>query len=151
MTHEICRDITILAPFVYDAAKNALEEANENGYPIEFFETHRSPERQNFLFEQGRSKPGKIITKSKAWESWHQYKLAFDIAYKINGKWSWEGDFDKVAQFFIKRGFEWLSPFEKVHFQITGGLDKSFAYKVLQTDGIEKLWNLVLKKTGLVS
>lgn len=42
------------------------------------YEGYRSPERQDELYAQGRTKPGKIITNARAWQSSHQYSRAFD-------------------------------------------------------------------------
>lgn len=43
------------------------------------YETLRSNARQTFLYEQGRSRPGEIVTYAKAGDSPHNHGLAFDI------------------------------------------------------------------------
>ena len=50
--------------------------------------TYRSPEEQSALYEQGRSKPGKIVTWTR--KSRHTDREAFDIAILVNGKISWK-------------------------------------------------------------
>lgn len=61
--------------------------------------TYRSQEEQNILFDQGRTKPGKIVTKVK--KSKHTLGIAWDIAVLKNGKISWDTKdyvpFGKVA------------------------------------------------------
>lgn len=42
-------------------------------------ETRRSWQRQNELYAQGRTAPGRIVTKAKGGESPHQYGLAADV------------------------------------------------------------------------
>ena len=47
---------------------------------IRLVQTGRSIEYQNELYAQGRTKPGKIVTKAKGGSSFHNYFLAFDFA-----------------------------------------------------------------------
>lgn len=42
-------------------------------------EGYRSPERQDYLYAQGRTRAGEIVTKAKAGQSAHNYGLACDI------------------------------------------------------------------------
>lgn len=50
----------------------------------------RSPEEQDSLYESGRSRPGKIVTMARAWESWHNYGLAIDAYPCVNGQIIWD-------------------------------------------------------------
>jgi peptidoglycan L-alanyl-D-glutamate endopeptidase CwlK len=52
--------------------------------------TFRSQDEQNSLFEQGRTKPGQIVTWAR--KSRHTDREAFDIAILKNGKISWNVD-----------------------------------------------------------
>ena len=80
----VCRDISKLAPFLVLALNGALDECIEKGYIVAVFEGYRSPERQQWLYDQGRTRDGKIITYAKPWESFHQYGLAVDIVGKTD-------------------------------------------------------------------
>lgn len=140
------RDVELLAPFVRERAVHALAECRDAGYPMAIFEGFRNPVRQDFLYAQGRTESGKIVTEKKGWESTHPYGVAFDVAYYINGRWSWDGDFDKPAQFFIKAGFEWLSPYEKAHFQITGGISAEAMFQITRELGVQTLWQRIAAK-----
>jgi peptidoglycan LD-endopeptidase CwlK len=73
---------------------------------------------QDALYAQGRTKPGKIITKAKAGQSVHNFGFAIDICLIIDNKIaSWETakdwDNDQVADWyecvkiFAKNGYEW--------------------------------------------
>lgn len=73
---------------------------------------------QEALYVQGRTKPGKIVTKAKAGQSVHNFGFAIDICLIIDGKIaSWETakdwDNDQVADWyecvkiFAKHGWEW--------------------------------------------
>lgn len=89
------------------------------GVRLRFAYAYRSPEEQDKLFKQ---KPK--VTNSKAWQSIHQYGLAFDIVllYDLDGNgtfetasWDMKKDFDKdgiadwmeVTNYFKSKGFEW--------------------------------------------
>lgn len=67
-------------------------------HDFHLFATHRTPERQHELFMRGG------VTRADAWQSAHQYGLGADFARKINGKWSWEGDFSIVKTIAEKYG-----------------------------------------------
>ena len=144
----IDRDLNKLAPFFRSLLEVALSECWELGFQIKVFEAFRTPERQDFLFEQGRTRPGKIITKAKSWRSWHQYGLAVDLVFQKNGVWTWDKDFDydKPASILKEYGFEWLYPFEQSHFQITGGLPIREAEKLAKGSGVEAVWEAVESK-----
>ncbi len=73
---------------------------------------------QEALYAQGRTKPGKIVTKAKAGQSVHNFGFAIDICMIIDNKTaSWETakdwDNDQVADWyecvkiFAKHGYEW--------------------------------------------
>ncbi|MHB1001289.1 MAG: M15 family metallopeptidase [Armatimonadota bacterium] len=47
---------------------------------------YRSPEEQNRLYAQGRTKPGAIVTTLKGGASAHNFGLAMDYIPVINGK-----------------------------------------------------------------
>lgn len=49
------------------------------GIGVKVLEIYRPPERQEQLYRQGRSAPGKIVTYAKAYESPHQWGLAVDV------------------------------------------------------------------------
>ncbi len=99
----------------------------------------RTFEEQAALYNQGRTKPGKIVTNSRAGFSYHNYGLAFDICLLIDGKdvsWNIEKDFDKdlksdwkeVAETFKYRGFAWGGDFK--NFKDYPHFDKSNDYSL---------------------
>lgn len=73
---------------------------------------------QDGMYAQGRTKPGKIITKAKGGQSIHNYGFAVDICMVIDGKevsWDtakdWDGDkisdWMEVVAIFKKFGWDW--------------------------------------------
>lgn len=73
-----CRDINELKPTAQKACRLFLEKCKESGLDIFITETYRSQERQNELWEQGRTKPGNIVTWTL--NSRHTSRRAWDIA-----------------------------------------------------------------------
>jgi peptidoglycan LD-endopeptidase CwlK len=80
--------------------------------------TLRTFAEQQALYEQGRTKPGDIVTNAKPGSSYHNYGLALDFALIIDGKtasWNTLKDFDgdrisdwmEVVNIFKAAGWEW--------------------------------------------
>lgn len=136
----IVRNLDFLFFPVAAAARQAVAAANAKGYKVAVFETWRSPQRQAHLFNQGRTEPGKVITNADAWQSWHQFGLAFDIAFLDDVGWHWNGDFKAVAPFFTDRGLKWLGKADAGHFELTGGLDIRMAKRLMDACGLQRVW-----------
>lgn len=83
------RGMEQLHPKFRAALDGLLRKASGQGHPFKLFEAFRTPERQQWLFEQGRTRPGNIVTKAKPWESFHQYGLGADLVLFVNGQWTW--------------------------------------------------------------
>ena len=121
----IQRSLDHLHPVVRLAVKKVRDQLNKEGHSFEVFESFRTPQRQAFLYAQGRTRPGSKVTKAPPWSSYHQYGLAVDFVLKVNGNWSWEtkGKFAKGWQRLHalgdKLGLEPLS-WELPHLQYKG-------------------------------
>lgn len=117
----------------YTEANNLLGK----GSRLRFAYVHRTPEEQNALFNK-RPK----VTNAKAWQSIHNYGLAFDIVLlydnDLNGSfeeasWSLIKDYDKdskadwmeVTNYFKSKGWTWGGDWKKFkdapHFEMTFG------------------------------
>lgn len=141
----INRDYQRLAPFFAELLKIGLAQCRAENLSIDLFEGYRSPSRQIYLASQNTA--DRWVTNATAWESWHQYGLAADLAFKVNGQWKWSQNdpWAAVHKIFHALGFETLSK-EKGHFQISGGMSIEQAYKIYRYAGIETLW--LSAKTG---
>ena len=51
--------------------------------------TFRDAESQTALYAQGRTLPGNIVTNARAGQSWHNWRVAFDVVPMRNGKPVW--------------------------------------------------------------
>ena len=110
-----------------------LNKCSAAHYPVAITDTLRSVARQQSYYEQGRSEPGPIVTNAEAYESYHNYGLAFDFKFltpnapfitdksvlKFIGELGvscglvWGGDFGDFQHFEYHPNFTWenLKPY----------------------------------------
>lgn len=141
---ESCRDIKALNPLCRLLLSLALDEIEKKGVTPLIVETYRSQARQNYLYEQGRTRPGGKITWTL--NSIHSKKNAVDLIpqRKVNGKMTaiWNTN-DPQTQIIIKTmekyGFEaganWSSSPDSPHFQIKGVSVNGKEYSQYNTNG----------------
>jgi peptidoglycan L-alanyl-D-glutamate endopeptidase CwlK len=118
------RDIRDLHPIVAEKAGALLGAATLLRCPIFITCTLRTEAEQADLFAQGRTKPGKIVTWVGPGRSFHQYGLAFDIAFRPEDDpdgASWDGPWDLIGRMGEQLGLEWGGRWRKAtdrpHFQ----------------------------------
>ena len=114
-----CRDIGELLLVAQRACKLFLCECKKAGVDIFITETYRSQERQNYLYEQGRNRPGNIVTWTKS--SRHTSRLAWDIA--CNGSVLYDNTMllkagEVAKKLGITWGGKWSTP-DKPHFEVS--------------------------------
>lgn len=74
-----CRDLSELTATAQTACRLLFQECYKAGIDFIFItETYRSQARQNYLYEQGRSRPGQVVTWTR--KSNHTSRRAWDIA-----------------------------------------------------------------------
>lgn len=114
--------ISTLRPEFKEKVIKWLAEVRRHGILPYIYEGYRTPERQDELYAQGRTKPGRIVTNAKAGESYHQYGLSFDYVplkavdkaegmYEAN--WNDNAAYDKgreIAEGCGMRGLSWEQP-----------------------------------------
>ena len=115
------RDKNALHPDFRERLDKWLDAAAAHGYDILVYETFRTPERQQWLYGAGRSRPpfGRYLTYTM--DSCHRYGLAADLVPLVSGRADWSG-YDKLYKEVDPNlfGLEILD-FEKPHIQIKGG------------------------------
>jgi len=114
--------IKTLHPIIRTDVESIVKYINEKVLTgkakVRITQGYRTFEEQAALYNQGRTKPGKIVTNARAGFSYHNYGLAFDICLLIDGKevsWDINKDFDgdlksdwkEVAETFKYRGYFW--------------------------------------------
>ena len=115
------------------AATEFLNACRELGYNIIVTCTYRSPDEQQQLYAQGRTKPGKIVTNAKPGLSAHNFQvnnkpasLAMDIVPLIHGKPIWDSSdpiWAELGRIGELHSLEWAGRWEghlkeTAHFQI---------------------------------
>lgn len=117
------RNIDDLHPYVAKLCRQFIANCKKEGIAVEIISTYRDNARQNAIYAQGRTKPGKIVTYAKGGQSWHNYRLAFDFVVMKHEKADW-GDmksYKAARKIGEALGLEGLS-FELAHLQARGGL-----------------------------
>jgi peptidoglycan LD-endopeptidase CwlK len=118
-------DLESLHPLMREAVDRLLDAFQSEDLPFRVFETYRSPVRQDWLYQQGRKRPGAIVTYAQAWTSYHQYGLAADFVLWINNAWSWNtlginaARWERLHALGKTLGLEPLK-FETPHLQVAG-------------------------------
>jgi len=96
-----------------------------HGIKVILTDAYRSIEAQNALYAKGRTAPGGIVTKARGGYSWHNFGLAADYAFIINGKVTWNGPWDTFGRIAKECGLEWGGSWktfkDRPHVQWTGG------------------------------
>lgn len=97
----------------------------------------RTAAEQDYLYAQGRTRPGPIVTYAKAWQSIHNFGFADDFCLLLPGSKMWDTKYDdpndtdlksewiEIVEFYEKRGYEsgirWKKPYDPPHLQKTFG------------------------------
>ena len=132
--------IALLHPKIREEVKKLVVEADSaisSKLTIRIVQGLRTIAEQNALYAQGRTTPGKIVTKAKGGSSYHNYGLAIDFAFLIDGKeisWDtakdWDGDkiadWLEVVKIFLKAGYGWGGNFKSI--KDFPHLEKTFGY-----------------------
>lgn len=73
-------------PLVRAFEAHADEVLKPQGIDLLITSTYRDHASQQALFDQGRTKPGKIVTNARPGQSFHNWRCAIDIALLYFGK-----------------------------------------------------------------
>ena len=119
------RDTGLLKPYVRYLCELLIEKCAAEGIKLIVTSTLRDDEYQRSLYEQGRSKPGQIVTNLKQTGT-HGFGIGFDIAQNVKGHEYDIAVLKRVGAIGKSIGLEWGGEFKTIvdtpHFQYTGGL-----------------------------
>ena len=138
------RDVSteVLHPTFRTALRRLVKDLEQNEIPLFVFEAFRSPVRQAYLYSQGRTRPGKIVTYAKAWHSYHQYGLAVDMVFGGPGRWTWsepkKGMWKRYHELAKTHDLMPLS-FETPHVQLAGTSSNALS-EGRYPDGADDVW-----------
>jgi peptidoglycan hydrolase-like protein with peptidoglycan-binding domain len=134
-----------LHPTLQAAARALLAEAQRRGLAVLIFEGMRDIARQDALYAQGRTAPGKVVTWVKGGGSYHNYGLAIDVVFQGSAPWGEQHDWNALGACGEAAGLEWGGRWAKAdrpHFQLRGF--KIAELKAWHRDGgLEGVWRQV--------
>lgn len=126
------RDVSLLRDDVEANCRIWQELCRAEGLNVLVTSTVRDEAYQSYLYEQGRTRPGSIVTNSKKPSfHWDKAGLAFDFCKNVKGReYDDAAFFSKAAAIAKKMGFswggDWKSFVDKPHIQWdAGGKHKS--------------------------
>lgn len=135
------RRVESLHPVAQKACRLFLDECKRQGVNIFITETYRSQERQKWLYAQGRTRPGKIVTWTL--NSNHKSKLAWDIAVSPPQSLYDVATLNKAGVIARKLGIEWggdwKGTIDRPHFQV------KTSWRAPATDSVKDLQRLLNK------
>ncbi|MGE6515211.1 M15 family metallopeptidase [Lysinibacillus sphaericus] len=116
-----CRDLAELLPAAQTACRLLFQECYKEGIKNIFItETYRSQERQKYLYAQGRTRPGQIVTWTL--NSNHKSRLAWDIAVGPPQSLYDVTTLNRVGAIAKKLGIEWggtwTNAIDRPHFEV---------------------------------
>ncbi|MEH6940761.1 M15 family metallopeptidase [Bacillus sp. JJ722] len=130
-----CRDVNELKPVAKQACLLFLEECKKAGLDVFITETYRSQARQNYLYEQGRTRPGQKVTWTR--NSNHTGRMAWDIAVNPPKNLYDTATLKKAGaiakQLGITWGGDWDTP-DMPHFQVSSNWKVPSNYKPVAND-----------------
>lgn len=119
-------NIKTLLPEVQPLARKLIHAAAGRGIIMVATSGTRTYAEQDDLYEQGRSKPGPIVTNARAGYSWHNHGVAFDLTEFKNGVPVWDSpNYSIVGAMGESLGLEWGGSWTSFkdfpHYQLTNG------------------------------
>ena len=116
------RDLSELTEQAQKACKLFLEKCKAKGLNVLITETYRSQARQDYLYQQGRTRPGKVVTWTH--NSRHTSRRAWDICKNVKGQEYSDSNFFRQCGAIAKElgitwGGTWTSSPDTPHFEIT--------------------------------
>jgi peptidoglycan L-alanyl-D-glutamate endopeptidase CwlK len=145
---DLTKPFEVIYPPIKEKFKAFFEEAaGINAYPFSVF---RTLQEQRAEWDKGRKFPGDIVTDARPGFSYHNYGLAFDMAWGGSGKWTWDVPFEKwkelsaiAKKYDIECGIDWPDPYIKDcgHYQISFNISVQRLYaEYAKTWHLEDVW-----------
>lgn len=154
------KDVDGLDSYVQRLLSELIRRCEDEHLYIKVTDGYRSFDEQNKLYSQGRSSSGKVVTNAKGGESYHNYGLAVDVAFKKGNTVTWEqydmnhndvDDWKEIGKIGEDIGFEWggnwTSLVDRPHFQYTYGKTLNELYEEVTGKSMKHNANVVKEKT----
>lgn len=130
---ETCRDLAQLSQVAQTACRLFFQECFKAGIKNIFVtETYRSPQRQAYLYQQGRTRPGKVVTWTL--NSNHANRRAWDIAVGPPQSLYDYNVLNKAGAIARKLGIiwggDWPKNIDRPHFEVKSNWQMPKGYKL---------------------
>ena len=136
------RNIATLLSQAQPLARALIESAAAIGIAIKVISGTRSYEEQNALYEQGRSKSGRIVTNARGGYSNHNFGIAFDIGVFEGGRYIDESPAYKAVGALGKQlGLEWGGDWKSIQDEPHFGLRPAWARDMSESAMLAELRN----------
>ncbi|MEX0912215.1 MAG: flagellar hook-length control protein FliK [Gemmatimonadota bacterium] len=113
--NEVNNDLEMLQPEFRTRLDRVIERMEaEFGHSVRVVEAHRSQARQDFLYEQGRSRSGDVVTWTR--NSNHTQGRAVDVM--IDGTYNNPVGYQRLAQIAAEEGLRTLGPMDPGHIEL---------------------------------
>lgn len=135
------RALAKVHPALAHRAKKIINAAKVDGYELRVVQGLRTFAEQDALF---RKRPK--VTNARGGQSMHNYGLAVDFAFVINGKVSWDDKYyPKIGKWAMNAGLEWGGMWRKFKDMPHCQLPNLPSYKVLlpiyNKGGLTAVWS----------
>lgn len=135
------RALAKVHPALAHRAKKIINAARVDGYELRVVQGLRTFAEQDALF---RKRPK--VTNARGGQSMHNYGLAVDFAFVINGKVSWDDKYyPKIGKWAMNAGLEWGGAWRKFKDMPHCQLPNLPSYKVLlpiyNKGGLTAVWS----------
>ena len=142
--------IATLLPEVRPIARALVHQAASAGIQIKVISGTRTFEEQDRLFAQGRTRPGRIVTKARAGFSNHNFGIAFDVGVFEGSRYLAESPkYKAVGAIGVELGLEWGGNWKTIvdqpHFQLRPG----WAAEMSERDMLAELRQRVATGAGV--
>lgn len=121
------RKMEDLHPKLQELCGQHIYACKMRGVTIQVTNTLRDAEYQAYLYAQGRTRSGSIVTNAQLIGP-HGFGLAYDVVPVVNGAAVWNNDKlwaiagEEGKKMGLTWGGDWRSIVDKPHFEYTGGL-----------------------------
>lgn len=144
--------LTVLAPGFAVKLVYGLKAVQHAGLRVGVFETFRTEARQRWLYDQGRVRPGEIVTNANsALATWHGYALAADLAFTEDRiHWDWPSEkkvwleiADLLEPYGLVTGASWkLKDYPHVQPANLKPSPGNLARSAVAEGGIQQVWEI---------
>jgi len=148
-------DTKNLHPLIKTLMDKFLVECSKKGISVSITQGFRTIQYQNELYNQGRTRPGAIVTNCKGGLSPHNYGLAFDFCLMEKGRANWDSRNKNWAiagaigeKLGLTWGGRWTKFVDMPHLEYMFGLTSLQLYKgakipnVIKVPGVAQLKEL---------